>query len=71
MNEKYDMSAIFWAVDFCRAMNGRNRFLKLLFRLAVGKYAYREYQGMRRALADSERYPDWEYELENADYHSD
>ena len=55
-------------LDFCRALNERNRFAKLLFRLAVGKYAYREYELME-AHMNLEHDTHFEYGLEDCEYH--
>ena len=57
------------AVDFCRALNERSWFYKWLFRLAVGKYAYREYELLFENLKRESHMPDRSYELEEMSYH--
>ena len=59
-----------WAIDFMRACYERNVFMRLLFRIALGKYAYREFIGLRDAIA-KEVPLDSGYELQQMDYHSD
>ena len=56
------------ALDFCRALNERSWLAKILFRLAVGKYAYREYELMEAHL-NFEHDTHFEYGLEDASYH--
>lgn len=60
-----------WALDFVRAIHERNWLCKLILRLAMGKYAYRELFGLRKALEDNGWYPDFEYELKGMAYHKD
>ena len=73
MNENTDnaLRVSAWANDMCRALNERNRFWKWLFRLSLGKYAYREYVGMTNILLKAKYYPKAEYALEDAKYHDD
>ena len=72
MNENTDnaLRISAWANDMCRALNERNQFWKWLFKLSLGKYAYREYVGMINMLDKGKYYPEWEYALEDAKYHS-
>jgi len=72
MNENTDnaLRVTAWANDMCRALNERNRFWKWLFRLSLGKYAYREYIGMIHMLNRAEYHPEFEYALEHAAYHN-
>ena len=56
------------ALDFCRALNERSWLAKILFRLAVGKYAYREYELMEMNI-NCEYDTHFEYGLEDASYH--
>jgi hypothetical protein len=56
------------ALDFCRALNERGWPAKILFRLAVGKYAYREYELMEMNI-NCEYDTHFEYGLEDASYH--
>ena len=39
-----------WAMDFCRAMADRPLWARLLFRIVAGKYAYREFIGLKNAF---------------------
>jgi hypothetical protein len=39
------------ALDFCRALRQRSRLMRWVFRLAVGRYAYREYELMEANVA--------------------
>lgn len=69
------MAVVFaWALDFVRAMRERPLWAKILFRLAMGKYAYREFIGMMDAIED-DGYPLYHpfisYGLEEMDYHQD
>ena len=73
MNENTDdaLRVSAWANDMCRALNERNRFWKWLFKLSLGKYAYREYVGMTSILERAGYYPEGEYALEDAKYHNE
>lgn len=62
---------IMCALDFCRALNKRNWLAKLLFRLAVGKYAYREYELLKLNLKRDGHNPEYDYGLEDMDYHKE
>ena len=57
------------ALDFCRALNERGWLAKLLFRLAVGRYAYREYELMYMNIKFEGYSPELEYGLQDMDYH--
>jgi hypothetical protein len=57
------------ALDFCRALNERHSFFRWLFRVAVGKYAYREYQLLINNLLLDGFDPRWEYGCEECSYH--
>lgn len=57
-----------WSQDFARAMGDRPPWARLLFRLAAGRYAYREFVGL--VLALKERGDSVAgYELEGCEYH--
>jgi len=56
------------ALDFCRALNERSWLAKFIFRLAIGKYAYREYELMEFHL-NLEYDTNFEYGLEDCGYH--
>ena len=60
----------YWALDFVRAMRERSRLMRWLFRLAAGKYAYREFVGLVLCLDNSGFAPEWGYGLENCEYHN-
>ena len=62
-------SGFTWVLDFCRAVNERNWFWKLLFRIAVGKYAWSEFKGLWNAVDKQGYDPNTEYGLETIDYH--
>ena len=64
-------SGFTWGLDFCRAVNERNWFWKLLFRIAVGKYAYNEFRGLWDETKKQDYMPDFSYSLEEIDYHTD
>lgn len=57
------------ALDFCRALNERNKFFKYLFKLIVGKYAYKEYELLKWNLKKVGYDPELEYGLEKSSYH--
>jgi hypothetical protein len=60
-----------WALDFCRAMSERPLWAKLLFRLALGKYAYREFIGLQNAFLGTGDNPFWEGVGHGCDYFKD
>ena len=61
-----------WGVDFIRAMIERPLWAKILFRLSMGKYAYREFIGLMDALEVEGMVPYLAgYGLENQEYHKD
>ena len=60
-----------WALDFARAARERPRWARALFRIAVGKYAYREFIGLQDELARQSYSPYYGYDLERMDYHDD
>lgn len=59
-----------WALDYCRAMIHRPWWSKILFRLVIGRYAFREFMGM---LDYVRRVGDYmgDYNLESLEYHKD
>jgi len=57
------------ALDFCRAINERGRLWKLLFRLAAGKFAYREYELLILNLSVGGNDPYFEYGCKECSYH--
>jgi hypothetical protein len=60
-----------WAVDFVGAARERPVWAKLLVRLALGKWAYREFIGLIDELYRNGCIPYVSYELENMEYHTD
>jgi hypothetical protein len=60
---------IMCALDFCRALNERGWLAKLLFKFAVGKYAYREYELLKMHLTFEGYDPEFEYGLQDVGYH--
>lgn len=63
-------SVIGWSQDFVRAMGDRPYWARLLFRLAVGRYAYREFIGLVMALQEQGD-PVSRYELQGSRYQED
>ena len=60
-----------WALDFCRAVRERPWWARWLFRIVLGKYAYREFIGIQDALMRESFNPYYEYECRNVEYQSD
>lgn len=61
-----------WAQDFNYALNDRPWICKWLFRLIVGKYAWREFKGMVQCIAMSGGWvQNIGYSLRDMDYHKD
>jgi hypothetical protein len=60
-----------WSMDFVRAMRERSLFAKILFRIALGKYAYREFIGLIDMLITADFSPYFSYDLNNAPYHKE
>lgn len=61
---------IMCALDFCRALNERGWIARLLFRFAVGKYAFREYELLVINLELRGGYDTkFDYGLEDCKYH--
>lgn len=58
-------------LDFIRALNERPAWVKLLFRLVVGKYAYREFLFVVKNIRDSGYGPFYDYGLNHHEYHAD
>ena len=68
----YDYGRItMWALDFVRAARERPFWAMILFRLALGRYAYREFIGLMDALDRGSLSPYLGYELEESDWHKD
>lgn len=60
-----------WAVDFIRALSERPWWARILFRMVVGKYAYREFIGLMDSLARDGFSPYFYYGLKKQEYHAD
>ena len=58
------------ALDFCRALQERGKIRNWIFKLLVGKYAYREYELLRFHLGRSGFDLDMDYGLERCNYHT-
>ena len=50
MTEQYDWTLFAWAIDFIRCIEDMPVWRKLLIRFVMGRYAAREYVGMRDHL---------------------
>lgn len=66
-------ATIAWAEDFVYAVEERPWILKFIFRLAVGRFAWREFMGMVEALITSGGfYPkNVGYSCDDQEYHKD
>ncbi len=71
MDPNRDLVALGWAGDFIRAAVERPLWARLLFRMAVGRYAYREFIGMIHVLRNDGHYFNIGYGLEKGDWHKD
>lgn len=60
-----------WAVDFIRAAGDRPLWARLLMRMAMGKWAYREFIGLMDELDRGGFIPYMSYELKSQRYHKD
>jgi hypothetical protein len=63
--EAHTISA--WSTDFVRALGERPKIMKWLFKLVIGRYAWREFAGMYKAIP----YPEFGYDLKNNEYHKE
>ncbi len=71
INDEYCLISA-WSMDFERALNKKSFLHKLLFRLVLGKYAFREFYGMREALKKNGYSNEYSYyELERCKYQKD
>jgi len=60
-----------WTIDFVRCVEEFSFLRKLLLRIILGKYASREYVGMRETMdLEMEESSQFGYGLENCDYHN-
>lgn len=60
-----------WALDFCRAVRERPLWARILFRVVLGKYAYREFIGLQDTIAREGFGPYDDYSCQTASYHAD
>jgi hypothetical protein len=67
------ISTVAWAQDFVYALEERPKIFKLLFKLAIGRFAWREFVGMVEMLMKSGGYtPNCiGYFCEDNDYHKE
>ena len=72
MNYPYDWALFAWAIDFLRCVEEFPVWRKWLLRFVLGKYAAREYVGIRELLdKQQENQSQWGYGLENVPYHDE
>lgn len=70
MNDRYDWSLFGWAIDFLRCVEEMPTWRKWLVRFALGRYAAREYVGLREHLdSQCKDQSQWGYGLEGTNYH--
>ena len=60
-----------WAQDFIRAVGSRPKLFRWIFKVMIGRYAWRELVGMYEALIEAGSTPDFEYELKGQRYHKE
>ena len=71
MNKKYDWILYAWALDFLRCVEGFPKWRKWILRFVLGRYAAREYVGLREHLDEQqENQSQWGYGIEGAKYHN-
>lgn len=56
------------ALDFCRALRERGKLLNWLFKIIIGRYAYKEYVIMRTVINHDGYNTNFEYDCESCDY---
>ena len=66
-----DVVVCAWAVDFVRSMRQRPLLARALFRIILGRYAYREFIGLMDSLKQMGYTPYMDYDLEKQAYHND
>jgi hypothetical protein len=72
VEDNYDWVLFAWAIDFLRCVEEMPVWRKRLIRIILGKYAAREYIGMREHL-DKQQHnqTQWGYGLEGCGYHKE
>lgn len=73
MDKPNYIPAAFWGLDFGRAILERPFWARILFRIAVGKYAYREFIGLGDEWQNNLPGPGFgfDYGIEGCEYHKD
>jgi hypothetical protein len=70
MTDRYDWTLFAWAIDFVRCVEEFPVWRKWLLYLVLGKYAAREYVGLREHLdSQQENQSQWGYGIEGTPYH--
>lgn len=70
MDESYDYALFAWVIDFLRCVEEMPTWRKLLIYVVLGKYAAREYVGIREHLDEQyKNQSQFGYGLEKANYH--
>lgn len=67
----YDWILFAWSLDFIRAVESMPKWRRFLLRIALGRYAAREYVGIREHLVKGGNYIDNGYDLEGSTYHAE
>jgi hypothetical protein len=60
-----------WSMDFVRCVEEKSKFRRFLLFLVLGKYAAREYVGIREELERESHPYDFGYGLEHCTYHKE
>lgn len=60
-----------WALDFVRCIEEMPKWRKWIIRFVIGRYAAREYVGVREHLEKSGHDTQGGYGINNADYHNE
>ena len=72
MNDLYDWALFAWAIDFVRCVEEMPVWRKWLICFALGRYAAREYVGLREHLDKQQTdQSQWGYGLEGTNYHNE
>ena len=71
MRDEYDWTLFAWAIDLVRCIESMPKWKRLLIRIALGRYAAREYVGLRERIEkNGDRVSDG-YDIEGAKYHQE
>jgi hypothetical protein len=72
MSDNYDWTLFAWSLDFVRCIEQMPKWRKWLIRFVIGKYAAREYVGLREHLdKQQENQSQMGYELQGTKYHKE